>query len=143
MSEEDIQRLLKIRVSASDKEYAWVKNVVSVIAILLGILVSLKDKTGINSEIESKLFISTIILFGLCILFGLIFLYADSDTEHRVVKKVIQKEYEKGGIIGLQSTFVKRRPIFYILRICFFVSLISSVLSLVLYAVFPSFLILN
>jgi hypothetical protein len=140
MEREDIERLLKIRVSASDKEYAWVKNVVSVISILLGILVSLKDKTEIHSDIESRLFISTIILFGLCILCGLIFLYADSDTEHRVVKKVIQKEYENGvGTNGLQAVFVERRPIFYILRICFFGCLIFSVLSLVAYSIYPEF----
>lgn len=142
MNEQDIQRLLDIRVSASDKEYSWVKNVVSVVSILLGVLVSLKDKSSIHTELESKLFISTIIFFGLCILCGLIFLYADSDTEHRVVKKVIQKEYETGGKSGLQATFVERRTIFYILRIGFFASLILSVLNLVLYAVLPSLLIL-
>ncbi|MFD0991021.1 hypothetical protein ACFQ1R_13010 [Mariniflexile jejuense] len=139
MNAHDTERLLKIRVSANDKEYAWVKNVVSVSAILLGILISLKDETKIHSEIESKLFIITIILFGLCILCGLIFLYADSDTEHRLVKTVIEKEYELGGTSGLKATFVERRTIFYILRICFFVSLICSVLSLVAYAIYPEF----
>ena len=139
MNREDIERLLEIRVSASNKEYAWVKNVVSVVAILLGVLVSLKDKTETHNEIESKLFIITIIFFGLCILCGLIFLYADSDTEHRVVKKVVQKEYDVAVPNGLQSTFVERRPIFYILRIGFFLTLICSVLSLVAYAVYPEF----
>ena len=139
MNREEIEKLLEIRVSASTKEYSWVKNVVSVIAILLGILVSLKDKTVEHSEIESKLFIVTIILFGLCILCGLIFLYADSDTEHRVVKKVIEKEYNNDVTKGLHATFVERRTIFYILRIGFFLSLICSVLSLVAYAVYPEF----
>jgi len=74
MNREDTERLLKIRVSSSDKEYAWVKNVVSVISILLGVLISLKDKSKIHSEIESILFIVTITSFGLCILCGLIFL---------------------------------------------------------------------
>jgi len=139
MNREDIERLLEIRVSASNKEYAWVKNVVSVIAILLGVLVSLKDKTETHNEIESILFIITIIFFGLCILCVLVFLYADSDTEHRVVKKVIQKEYDKDVTNGLNATFVERRAIFYILRIGFFLSLILSVLSLVAYAVYPEF----
>jgi uncharacterized protein YebE (UPF0316 family) len=139
MNREEIERLLEIRVSASNKEYAWVKNVVSVVAILLGVLVSLKDKAETHNDIESKLFISTIILFGLCILCGLIFLFADSDTEHRVVKKVIEKEYDKDVPNGLHATFVERRPIFGILRIGFFLALICSVLSLVAYAVYPEF----
>jgi len=140
MNREDIERLLEIRVSASSKEYAWVKNVVSVLAILLGVLVSLKDKTETHSEIESKLFIITIISFGLCILCGLIFLYADSDTEHRVVKKVIEKEngFENVGF-GTFATILKKRRVFYILRIGFFLALICSVLSLVAYAVYPEF----
>ncbi|APZ47712.1 hypothetical protein BW723_16045 [Polaribacter reichenbachii] len=137
MNREDTERLLKIRVSASDKEYAWVKNVVSVISILLGILISLKDKSENHSEIESKLFISTIILFGLCILCGLILLFADSDTEHRLVKKVVEKEYAVDVPNGLHATFVERRTIFDILRICFFLTLICSVLSLVAYSVYP------
>ena len=139
MNREEIERLLEIRVSASNKEYAWVKNVVSVVAILLGVLVSLKDKAETHNDIESKLFISTIILFGLCILCGLIFLFADSDTEHRVVKKVIEKEYDKDVLNGLHATFVERRPIFGILRIGFFLTLLCSVLSLVAYAVYPEF----
>ena len=139
MNREQIERLLEIRVSASNKEYAWVKNVVSVVAILLGVLVSLKDKAETHNDIESKLFISTIILFGLCILCGLIFLFADSDTEHRVVKKVIEKEYDKDVSNGLHATFVERRPIFGILRIGFFLTLLCSVLSLVAYAVYPEF----
>ncbi|MBD0825520.1 hypothetical protein [Aestuariibaculum marinum] len=137
MNIKDTERLLNVRVSANDKEYAWVKNVVSVSAILLGVLISLKDNSKIHSDIESKLFITTIIFFGLCILCGLIFLYADSDTEHRLVKKVIEKEYDLGGSNGLKATFVERRKIFYILRFCFFVSLICSVVSLVAYAIYP------
>jgi Na+/proline symporter len=139
MNREDTERLLKIRVSSSDKEYAWVKNVVSVISILLGVLISLKDKSKIHSEIESILFIVTITSFGLCILCGLIFLFADSDTEHRVVKKVVEKEYDKDVSNGLHATFVERRPIFGILRIGFFLTLLCSVLSLVAYAVYPEF----
>ncbi|MDO6803957.1 hypothetical protein Q4595_16015 [Wenyingzhuangia sp. 1_MG-2023] len=139
MNREDVERLLEIRVSESNKEYAWVKNVVSVVAILLGVLVSLKDKTETHNEMESNLFIITIIFFGLCILCGLIFLFADFDTEHRVVKKVIEKEYDKDVPNGLHATFVKRRPIFGILRIGFFLTLIFSVLSLVAYAVYPEF----
>ena len=42
MNREEIERLLEIRVSASNKEYAWVKNVVSVVAILLGVCTFLK-----------------------------------------------------------------------------------------------------
>jgi hypothetical protein len=137
MNIEDIERLLEVRVSASNKEYAWVKNVVSVVAILLGVLVSLKDKTQTHNEIESKLFTITIIFFGLCIFCGLIFLFANYDTEHRFVKKVIEKEYDKDVPNGLHATFVGRRTIFYILRIGFFLTLICSVLSLVAYAVYP------
>lgn len=139
MTREDTERLLKIRVSSSDKEYSWVKNVVSAISILLGVLIALKDKSKIHTEIESNLFMITITSFGLCTLCGLIFLYADSDTEHRVVKKVVEKEYDVDVPNGVQSTFVERRTIFGILRICFFLSLIVSILSLVAYAVYPEF----
>ena len=135
MDDKELKELLDFRRETNDKEYSWVKNCVSVIAILLGLLISLKSKNDLSGSLESKLYIATIISNGLCILSGLLFLYADTDTDHRVLQQHIKKLRDKSNQVTKQNTFVGQRKIFSLLRICFIFTLIVSVLSLMGYGI--------
>ena len=138
-TKEDEKLIIDLMNKSTDKEFAWMKQCLSIIAIILGLLLSLKSKKSINI-CEYAIFVSAISINALCILSGLIFLYSEHDTLYRLGKKfelyTIRSGERNGGSVPI--TIVPRK-IFGILRKAFFVLLILSILSLIVFGAYSSF----
>ena len=136
----DLRDLTALWKERSEKEYDWVKKVISAVSIILGVIISLK-KSDQLTEIHSIIFIVTILLNGFCILSGLIFLYGESDIIHRLATDFA--EHIESPASG-KEVFIQARPrkIFSILRVTFFILLILSIISLLTYATYTEWLML-
>lgn len=127
-----INKLFDIAKSRNEKEYEWFKTSILTISTIFGLLISLKTKKS-STIIEHNLFIITLILFGLCILVGLIFLYAETSTLHKVFKS-----YREKLLLGEKNILVSESPfiLFSLMRKLFFLFLVLSFVSLIIYVIY-------
>lgn len=132
---EDAKQLSEKRHLANKKEYEWFKTVISTISILLGLLLTLNDPKSQKTYLAALFFIVSILSGGLGVLCGLLFLFADTDTDHRTVRDHARKLSQYGHDYGYTITSTAPRKIFSVLRICFFFFLIVFVFSLVSYGI--------
>ena len=142
-TEEDQKLILELMNKSTEKEFIWMRQCLSMLAIILGLLLSLKSGKSANI-CEYILFVIAISLNALCILSGLIFLYSDHDTLYRLAKKFELYTIRSGGQNdgGIPIT-VSPRKIFAISRKAFFVLLILSILGLIVFGAYSSFPAMN
>jgi len=116
-----------------EKESDWTKTCITATSTMIGILIALTD--GKNESIATKyLFVSTISSLGLCTLCGLLYLYSYSDTAHRLVVKYLELtdnlSQKPPKVVAVES-----HKIFYYLEKLFFVFLVCSFITIVLYGI--------
>lgn len=134
---EDLQNLLSLWKERNEKEFSWVKQVISIISIILGLIISLKSKSS-KDLIEYTFFIVAISINGLCVLSGLIFLYSETDTVHSLILRYT-KHIKSPSNSGKQTLIqVEPKKIYDILRILFFILLFLSILSLIAFGAYSS-----
>lgn len=138
LDDRNVYNYVEITNRSIDKEYLWFKNTISVIAIILGLVISLKN-TKSDNIYEFYLFSISVLSCGFCILCGLIFLYAEPDTLYRHRDKYMKYILQRDASGGREITATDHRKIFDILRIAFFVFLVLSILSLITYAVVSNY----
>jgi hypothetical protein len=137
-NKEDIENILGLWKERNEKEFSWVKHVISIIAIILGLLLTFK--IGHSKDMtEYILFISAIGINGICILSGLIFLYSENDTVHSLILKYTDYLTIKTDEDGEQLIQAPPKRVYSFLRISFFIFLILSVLSLIAFAAYSNF----
>ena len=130
-SDADKRRLVNLTNESTDKEFSWIKQCLSILAIILGLIVSLRTDNAANIY-EYIAFISTLSFCGLCILVGLAFLYSDHDTSYRLASKFDESITKRGDYTnGDKQVEIAPKKIFGTLRVCFFVLLVLSILSLI------------
>jgi len=136
-NEKQIQDLLDLKKISNEKEMAWVKQCISVIGIILGLIISLKPSGKETlTTIDSHLFIIAISSSGLCVLSGLVYLYSEPDTYHLLANKHFNKlKMTPNASRQDVLTIVAPRKIFTLARWLFFVLLFLSVISLVAYSI--------
>lgn len=144
MSKNVIKRkAIEIAQRRNDKEYEWVRTVISTLGIVLGLIISLKKDVVVTPGqavdlVYHAIAVAAVLSTLLSICAGVIFLYADSDTDHLLVDKTLQHVhiYEEGNqptpVVDIVQ--VARKKIFDNARICFFVSLGATSVCLFLYA---------
>jgi lipopolysaccharide/colanic/teichoic acid biosynthesis glycosyltransferase len=128
-----IKNHLDLLNKTNEKEYSWIKQVLITISALIGLIISIKTEPSRNN-IEHVSFVITIVSSGLCILCGLAFLYGDTDIYYSLSKEHA-KHIESPE--NYEDTLIQVAPkkIFGILRGCFFLLLLSTVISLIFYAI--------
>jgi hypothetical protein len=133
-----IEKILELWKERNEKEFSWVKQCLSVVAIILGLILTLK--TDIPKDlIAYLLFTIAIVSNGLCIISGLIFLYSETDTIHSLVLKYQEHLATKSDNENQQLIQVRPKRIYSILRIAFFISLSFGIISLIAYAIYTNY----
>jgi hypothetical protein len=137
-SNADLMRLADAIDKSTEAELRWVKNCVSVIAIILGLIISLKSDSA-NDICEYIAFISSVLFCGSCILCGLAFLYSETDTLYHQWCDYERYIQNKDNSTGTTLRKTARKPIYGKLLNAFFVLLALSILSLIVFAVFSGY----
>jgi hypothetical protein len=114
------------------KEYEWFRTALITISTVFGLVISLKTKKS-TSPMEHKMFVSTMILFGVTILNGLIFLYGEALTPHKLLNQYLDKLNHGETNI---SVFAGPGKLFTLLRYTFFLLTILSFASLIVYVIY-------
>jgi hypothetical protein len=115
-----------------DKLYDWTRTTLVTVSTVFGLFISLKTKKS-TTDIEHTLFVATVILFGLCILNGLIFLFGETWTPHKLLQKYLQKLLEGEKVVSIDAD---AGAIFSFLRWTYFLLLILSFSSLIAYVIY-------
>jgi hypothetical protein len=111
----------------------WLKNILTISTAILAVLISLKSKKS-NTSTESFFYLSTILLSGIGILFGVIVLYSYVELENLSVKKKREQVLlllDKKEIDNVETIEL---PKFYkVFEYTCNISLFSSLISLLIY----------
>ncbi len=137
MNQEDIKLVFDLMKDRNEKEIAWVKQVISFISIILGLIISLKADNIIDQK-EYFVFAIAIILNTLCVLFGLGFLYSETSTLHLLIleyKKKIENPRLNNQHILLT---VSPKKIYVVFKYCFVIFLFFGMMALVIFALFSA-----
>lgn len=115
----------------------WLKTSTAAISTLLGIIIAFNKPTETDC-VSNILFSITISAQSLCILFGLTYLYSDSDVSYQQVRQYIKQTQNLDqplteGIVTYEHKF------FVFARTAFFVFLVLSILSLAVYSIYSRF----
>ena len=132
MADKQTKDILEVMGERNAHEYDWFKYSIGIIATISGLIISIK-KGHIENCCERTAFICAILSSGLCILCGVIFLYGRTETLHQLAVKLEQHRLHGNDV----NTVIQSAPkkIFGILRVCFFVFLIASIIFLVAYGI--------
>ena len=131
---------LKGLTELSDRRYAkyfeWIKHLLLTATGLIGILVSLKSGKS-ASTYDHYAFVTTIILLGLGILSGSFLLYSEISNLDKARKLYADKliELMKGIKDSISIGTVETSRVYKVAEILCYISFISSVLSLIIYAI--------
>ena len=133
--DELIKKHSAAREKAADMYTQWIRGIITLAAGMVSILVSLKQEKSETYQLHI-LFIFTIALLALCILFGAVVLYffffflekkRDIHWKH-----IYERLYENPT--GLLFSETEAIPFYKTYKFLFYSSLVLSLLSLVLYA---------
>jgi hypothetical protein len=111
----------------------WLKNLLTIATAILAVLISLKSEKS-NTITESFFYLSTILLSGIGILFGVIVLYSYVEIENLSVKMKREQVLLLLDKKGIDSVETIELPKFY--NVCVYIcniSLFLSLLSLLIY----------
>jgi hypothetical protein len=113
----------------------WIKNIITLLVGLLSILVAFKSEKP-ETEFIHLLFSLTLILLGLSVLSGVVFLYSVIDRLKR--KEIFHSESLSKRLLGNQEILnvsINDRKIFVFFSWLFYISSVTSVISLVCYGI--------
>ena len=114
---------------------SWIRNIITLLVGLLSVLVAFKsDKT--ETELTHLLFSQTLILIGLAVLSGIVFLYSSIDVQARNEK--FQWESLSKRLRGnkeVLTTSLNDRKIFVFFSWIFYMSSVTSLISLIWYGI--------
>ena len=131
MEQNKLRDLTELADKRAQKEYEWVKHSMSMVAIVFGLIISLYHPDKDSSTIYFAIAIG---INALCILCGLIFLYGETHTLHRLMKECI-RIHESGKSDESSLIVVDRNKFFDTLKFAYFVLLFFSFLSISVYAI--------
>lgn len=113
----------------------WIKNIITLLVGLLSVLVAFKSDEP-ESEFIHLLFSQTLILLGISVLSGIVFLYSAIDRLSR--KEIFHVESLSKRIRGNReflNVSIKDKRIFVFFSWLFYISSVSSVISLIWYGI--------
>jgi hypothetical protein len=113
----------------------WIKNIITLLVGLLSVLVAFKSDKP-ETELIHQLFSLTLILLGLSVLSGVVFLYSSIDRLSR--KEIFHVESLSKRIRGnreLLNVSIKDKGIFVFFSWLFYISSVASVISLICYGI--------
>ncbi len=127
---ENIEKLIKISEERQNAFSAWLRNIITIAAGLIAVLVSLKSNKTEN-ELTHSIFFATIGLLSLGILCGCIVLYNEIVLLNRMM--TIQKKFVGRLLEGSAESLLLEvlenawyyKPAFLICKISFLLSLIA------------------
>jgi hypothetical protein len=143
MTEEKILELFKENIpiiedvqNKKDETHSnWIKNIITLLVGLLSVLVAFKSDKQ-ETEFIHLLFSQTLILLGISVLSGIFFLYSEVDRLKR--KELFHLESLSKRLLGnkkiLNASIVDRK-IFVFFSWLFYISSVSSVISLIWYGI--------
>lgn len=113
----------------------WIKNIITLLVGLLSILVAFKSDKE-ETELIHLLFSQTLILLGISVLSGVVFLYSVIDRLKR--KELFHMESLSKRLRGNREIFdtsINDRKIFVFFSWLFYISSVTSVISLIWYGI--------
>lgn len=137
MNQEDIETVFELMKERNTKEYAWIKQVISFVSIILGLIISLKTNEITNQK-EFLIFAIAISSNAICILFGLGFLYSESSTLHSLILEY--KAKIENPVLSNKQVMIQVAPkkIYTVFKYCFVIFLLIGILSLIAYSLYSS-----
>jgi len=146
MNKEDFKKkvynVIDSREQYEKSNFAFFKGLTTISVALIGLLIGLKP-LNIPNQYAKVLFLTTICLIGLCILFSLIVQFYEVIFGKRKVDayKQILQEYidDPIGAGSLQIVELKGVKFFATFEVLTFFCLILSIISLILYVYFSEF----
>ena len=146
MNREDLKRKVTDVVDARDQyeksNFAYFKGLTTISVALIGLLIGLKP-SNIPNHSAKILFLVTICLIGLCILFSLIVQFYEVifDKQKIDARVKILKEYldDPVGAGSVQFAEIEDVKFFLLFKILTFSCLIFSIISLIFYVYFSEF----
>ena len=143
MTEERVREILNANIPIiknienrkTELQTNWIKNIITLLVGLLSILVAFKSDKP-ETEFIHLLFSLTLILLGLSVLSGVVFLYSSIDILARNEK--FQWESLGKRLRGNQeilTSSIKDRKIFVFFSWLFYISSVTSVISLICYGI--------
>ena len=136
--QENLKLIQPIETKKSELQSNWIKNIITLLVGLISILVAFKsDKT--ETEFIHLLFSQTLILLGLSVLSGVVFLYSSIDVLTRNEKfhwESLSKRLR--GNQEILTASIKDRKIFVIFSWLFYISSVTSLISLICYGIMKS-----
>ncbi len=129
-----LREIPKIDIERKEKFYDWIKNIVSISVVFLGIIISLKSETCI-SDLKRLFFILSLSTMTLGILLGLIILYSEIHSLNLLRKNVLTHTQE---LVDGKTKDEFPKPVIlnqykYVIFFCFFFYIISLI-SIVIYS---------
>ena len=121
--------------------FAYFRNITTISVGLIGLLIGLKP-AQLPNLCSKYLFLTTIILIGLCILFSLVVQFYEVEFHKKQVsvrKEHISKYIADPENENLQIDSIKKRLIYKISEKMVFLCLLLSVTSLIFYVYFSEF----
>jgi hypothetical protein len=113
----------------------WIKNIITLLVGLLSVLVAFKSDNP-ETKLIHQLFSLTLILLGLSVLSGVVFLYSSIDRLSR--KEIFHVESLSKRIRGNREVLnvsIKDKRIFVFFSWLFYISSVASVISLICYGI--------
>ena len=136
--QENLKIIQPLENRKSEQQSNWIKNIITLLVGLISVLVAFKSDKP-ETEFIHLLFSQTLILLGLSVLSGIVFLYSSIDVLARNEK--FQWESLSKRLRGNQEILtasIKDRKIFVIFSWLFYISSVTSLISLIFYGIMKS-----
>ena len=129
-----LREIPKIDIERKQKYYDWIKNIVSISIVFLGLIISLKSENYI-SDLKRLFFILSLSTMTLGIILGLVILYSEIHVLSILRKNILEhtKELLAGKITTEFPKNVVMKRYKYVIFFCFFFYIISLI-SIVIYS---------
>nr|WP_315156385.1 hypothetical protein [uncultured Flavobacterium sp.] len=114
---------------------SWIKNIITLLVGLLSVLVAFKSNET-ETEFIHLLFSQTLILLGLSVISGVVFLYSEIEKLNRHESfhwESLRKRL--GGNEEILTVLIKDKKIFVFFSWLFYISSVTSVISLIWYGI--------
>jgi hypothetical protein len=122
-----MRNIVEITKIINEKEYEWTKTVIVSLSTIFGLLVSFKTGKS-ETFLEHCIFSISVLLFGLSILSGIVYLYTDTSQHHKLGTQILQQPQ-------VPQISVKPDVFFFLKRYLFFLSSFLALTSLIVYMI--------
>ncbi len=127
-----LNKIPKIDIERKEKFYEWIKNIVSISVVFLGIIISLKSDNYI-SDLKRIFFVLSLSTMTFGILLGLIILYSEIHSLNVLRKNILEhtQELMNGNETASSPKNVILKGYNFVLFFCFFFYVISLILIVI------------